>query len=261
MSNQLAFEVYGDTDKPPLIILHGFFASARNWRTVAEKLAADFCVYVPDQRNHGASFHHSVMDYPSMAADLYQFIEQQQLHRVNLLGHSMGGKVAMWFALHYPNNVHQLIIVDIAPVSYQHCFDKTIHALKALPLATIKNRKQAEMYLAEAIPELSYRQFLLQNLLLVNGVYAWRVDLTIFADNAPFVIAFPNTDGVAPFIGSTLFIAGAQSPYVQLGDFEALFPAAQFIQLADAGHWLHVQQPALFIAQVQHFLQQSCDDI
>ena len=253
----LAFEVFGDAKNPPLIILHGFFASARNWRAVAEKLSATNYVYVLDHRNHGASFHNAIMDYPTMTTDLWQFIEQQNINTVSLLGHSMGGKVALWFALQYPKKIDKLIIADIAPVSYTHCFNTTINALKAVPLANIKNRKQAEECLASAIPELSYRQFLLQNLVLQNGAYGWRVNLDIFADNAPHIIAFPNTENTAPFIGNALFIAGAESNYVKAEDFAQLFPTAHFSQLPNAGHWLHIQQPELFISQVANFLQQE----
>ncbi len=189
---ELAFEEFGNPDNSPLIILHGFFASSRNWRQIAEKLSAKFHVYVLDMRNHGASPHHPVMDYPAMAADLLRFMESRGLKTANLLGHSMGGKVAMWFALNYPGTVDHLIVADIAPVSYKHSFNSTIQALKALPLAEISNRKQAEELLASAIPELSYRQFLLQNLLLKNGEYCWRIDLDIFYQMAPNIVAFPR---------------------------------------------------------------------
>jgi len=254
---KLVFEAFGDAKHPPLIILHGFFASLRNWRTVAEKLATHFHVYVLDQRNHGASFHHPAMDYPTMAADVLAFIEQQNLTKVSLLGHSMGGKVAMWFALHHPDKVHKLVVADIAPVSYTHCFNNLISALQALPLTQISNRKQADEFLASAIPELSYRQFLLQNLVLENGAYQWRVNLDIFRHAAPAIIAFPDTDAVAPFTGKVLFIAGEQSNYVTADDMKPLFPHASLSIVENAGHWLHVQQPALFISRVTDFLQQE----
>jgi esterase len=254
---KLAFEVFGDSKQPPLIILHGFFASARNWRNVANKLADHFYVYVLDQRNHGASPHDSVMDYPSMANDLLLFMEQQDLSSVSLLGHSMGGKVAMWFALNHPHRVEKLIVADIAPVSYTHCFNATINALQSVPLNQISNRKQADDYLATLIPELSYRQFLLQNLVLAEGVYTWRVDLNIFYSAAPFIIAFPDTDNIAPFMGNCLFIAGEQSNFVKATDFAVLFPTAKLSVIADAGHWLHVQQPEIFISQTLNFLLQD----
>ncbi len=252
-----SFDVFGSSQQPPLIILHGFFAASRNWHSVAKKLSARCQVYVPDMRNHGASFHHPVMDYSTMAADLLAFIEQQGLSTVSLLGHSMGGKVAMWFALNHPSCVEKLIIADIAPVSYTHCFNATISALQALPLAQINNRKQADEFLSAFIPELSYRQFLLQNLVLVDGVYRWRVNLDIFQQAAPAIIAFPNTDSVAPFTGNTLFIAGEQSNYVKVEDMTPLFPNAALSIIANAGHWLHVQQPEVFITRVEDFLGQE----
>lgn len=251
----LAYEQLGSPEAPPLIILHGFFASGRNWRQVAEKLAADYQVWLLDLRNHGASPHHPLMDYPTMAADLLAFMDSHGLQAAHLLGHSMGGKVAMWFALHHPDRVAKLIVADIAPVSYQHSFNTLINALKALPLASLSNRKQAELALAEAIPDLSYRQFLLQNLVLRDGAYVWRVNLEYFYQNADAIIAFPDASLVPPFAGHALFLAGAQSHYIKPDDLAALFPQATLSVIADAGHWLHVQQPAAFIGQVSAFLQ------
>jgi pimeloyl-ACP methyl ester carboxylesterase len=251
---ELAFEELGSPGNAPLIILHGFFASSRNWRQVAEKLAASFHVYVLDMRNHGASPHHPIMDYPAMTADLLQFIEAQGLTTASLLGHSMGGKVAMWFALNHPERMDKLIVADIAPVSYTHCFDNLIQALKALPLHEISNRKQAELLLASAIPEIGYRQFLLQNLALKDGAYCWRIDLDIFYRMAPNIIAFPDVEQITPFVGKTLFLAGEESGYVKADDVSALFPDATLNVIANAGHWLHVQQPGVFIERVEQFL-------
>lgn len=250
----LAFEELGSPDNAPLIIMHGFFASSRNWRQVAEKLAAKFHVYVLDMRNHGASPHHPVMDYPAMAADLSQFMDARGLSTASLLGHSMGGKVAMWFALNYIERMDKLIVADIAPVSYTHCFNNLILALKALPLHEISNRKQAELLLESHIPELSYRQFLLQNLVLKEGAYCWRVDLDIFHRMSPNIAAFPDVGQITPFTGKTLFLAGEDSGYIKADDVSALFPDAALSVIANAGHWLHVQHPMVFIEQVEKFL-------
>ncbi|MDO9104545.1 MAG: alpha/beta fold hydrolase [Methylovulum sp.] len=250
----LAFEDFGDRTLPPLLILHGFFASSRNWRQVAERLADHHHVYVPDLRNHGASPHHPLMDYPAMAADLLLFLDQQDLATASLLGHSMGGKLAMWFALNHPDRINKLIIADIAPVTYQHSFDPLIAALKTLPLTTISNRKQADNHLAAAIPDLSYRQFLLQNLILKNGAYSWRIDLDIFRQTAPNIVAFPDTKHLMPFDKASLFVSGADSSYVNAADLHELFPDATLRSIAEAGHWLHVQQPTAFVAQVENFL-------
>jgi len=251
----LAFEELGSPDDAPLIILHGFFASSRNWRQVAEKLAARFHVYVLDMRNHGASPHHPIMDYPAMADDLLLFMESQGLTTASLLGHSMGGKVAMWFALNHPERMDKLIVADIAPVRYTHCFNNLIQALKALPLHEISNRKQAELLLVSAIPDLSYRQFLLQNLVLKDGAYCWRIDLDIFYRMAPNIIAFPDAELSAPYTGKTLFLKGEDSGYVKADEVSALFPDAMLSVIVNAGHWLHVQQPGVFTEQVEHFLQ------
>jgi esterase len=247
----LAFEELGSPEDAPLIILHGFFASSRNWRQIAEKLAARFHVYLLDLRNHGSSPHHPVMDYPSMADDLLQFMDAQGLSASSLLGHSMGGKVAMWFALNHPERMDKLIVADIAPVSYEHSFDNLIQALKTLPLHEISNRKQAELLLASAIPELGYRQFLLQNLVLKDGAYCWRIDLDIFLLMAPNIAAFPGVEQISPFTGKTLFIAGEDSGYVKADDIKTLFPDAKLSVIANAGHWLHVQQPGIFIERVE----------
>ena len=176
----LSFDEFGTTGNPPIVILHGFFASSRNWRQIARKLGEKYHVFVPDMRNHGSSSHSPTMDYPHMAADVADYLGRQGLKSVTLLGHSMGGKAAMWFALHYPEKIDDLIIVDIAPVSYQHSFDVMIQALMDLPLEEISNRKQAEDFLSEAVPDQSFRQFLLQNLVLSEGEYAWKINLEIF---------------------------------------------------------------------------------
>ncbi|WP_394752868.1 alpha/beta fold hydrolase [Crenothrix sp.] len=253
----LAYEEFGAKDAPPLLILHGFFASSRNWRSVAQQLAQHAHVYVLDMRNHGDSPHNPVMDYDVMAEDVLQFMQARQIVAAAILGHSMGGKIAMWFALNHPERVSQLIVVDIAPINYQHSFNNIINALRALPLATISHRKQAEILLADSIAELSYRQFLLQNLVLKDGHYSWRIDLAIFAQTAPNIAAFPDTTQIVPFMGSTLFIAGADSNFVNEKDLKYLFPKENLIVIEHAAHWVHVQQPAVFMAAVINFLQQK----
>jgi len=251
---KLAFEEFGSPDNSPLIILHGFFASSRNWRQVALKLSARFHVFVPDQRNHGMSPHHCLLNYPAMTADLLRFMDACDLDVAHLLGHSMGGKVAMWFALSAPHRVEKLIVADIAPVSYAHNFDSTILALKALPLTQISNRKHAEMLLAPSVPELGYRQFLLQNLILKDGNYCWRVDLDIFHRTSHYIAAFPSTDHFSAYAGAALFVAGGYSDYVKPEAISSLFPKAAISTIDGAGHWLHVQQPDIFTAQVERFL-------
>jgi esterase len=253
----LAYEELGSEHPVPLIILHGFFASSRNWRKIAERLSSTYHVYVLDMRNHGLSPHHAVMDYPSMTADVLRFMDGHALTTAHVMGHSMGGKIAMWLALNHPKRMGKLIVVDIAPKSYTHNFDKTIQALIDLPLAEIQHRKQAETILAKSIPELDYRQFLLQNLTLNDGGYHWRIDLAVFMRTAPKIIAFPEIQEGLAYTGEVLFVAGANSSYLTQKDTLHLFPNAIFNTIADAGHWLHVQQPEVFVEVVENFLQRG----
>jgi esterase len=251
----LAFEAFEDAGSGrPLLILHGFFASSRNWRSIARQLAATRPVFVLDMRNHGASPHAASMDYPSMAADVLAFMDARGMASADVLGHSMGGKVAMWLALQQPQRVGQLLIADISPVAYSHRFDNTVLALKALPLAQLSNRKQAEEHLASAIADLHYRQFLLQNLVLENGHYRWRVDLDIFHRNAPFIVGFPDTSACLPYTKPVLFLSGEQSTYIQPYAIHALFPAAVIEVIAGTGHWLHAEAPQAFCAAVEQWL-------
>jgi esterase len=256
----LAYEEFGKHNPIPLLILHGFFASSRNWRKIAERLSATYHVYVLDMRNHGDSPHHAVMDYPSMTADVLGFMDKRSLPKAHILGHSMGGKIAMWLALNHPERIDKLIVVDIAPISYKHSFNRTIQALIDLPLAEIQNRKQAETLLADAIPELEYRQFLLQNLVLKEGHYHWRINLDVFMKTAANIIAFPDSQQLLTnphYLGETLFVAGGESAYVNQKDTLDLFPKSSYQIISNAGHWLHTQQPEIFIEVVEKFLQSS----
>ncbi|MBE0437486.1 MAG: alpha/beta fold hydrolase [Methylomicrobium sp.] len=255
MSNiQLNYETYGEEGAPPMVILHGFLASSRNWRQIAKRLSQRFRVYVPDQRNHGASPHFERMDYPLMAADLATFMDRLNLESATLLGHSMGGKTAMWFALNYPERVSRLLVVDIAPVAYQHNFDRIIEALDRLPLASLSNRKQADDFLSEAIPDIGFRQFLLQNLILRDGQYAWRINLDYCQQSADYIVGFPSVEGVAGFVGEVLFITGENSTYFRPEAVSALFPNAAVATIANAGHWLHAEQPERFVKVVEDFV-------
>jgi len=254
----LAFECFGEQhDGTPLLILHGFFASARNWRAIAKQLAQKRRVYVLDIRNHGASPHHPQMDYPAMAADVLGFLDKLQQEKVDLLGHSMGGKIAMYCALQQPQRLGKLIVVDISPVSYDYNMDNTVNALQSLPLNELNNRKQAEDWLAQAITGLSERQFLLQNLLFADGQYRWRVNLDYFQQNAQYIVAFPDFSSHIGYPPAVLFLVGEQSAYLKRGAVYRLFPAAVIKQIPGAGHWLHVDAPQLFFQAVDDWLAES----
>ena len=160
----------------------------------------------------------------------------------------------MWLALTHSERINKLIVADIAPVSYRHSFDNLIQALKQLPLEQLTNRKQADSLLSGAIPESSFRQFLLQNLILIEGKYTWRIDLDIFANTADNIIAFPDTSVINAYADKVLFLAGETSNYIDQQSVDNLFPNAAIKTIAGAGHWLHAQQPDTFCDAVNEFL-------
>ncbi|MDF1584244.1 MAG: alpha/beta fold hydrolase [Methyloprofundus sp.] len=250
----LHFEEYGQSSLPALLIIHGFFASSRNWRQIAKKLAGHYHVYVLDMRNHGESPHTEEMSYPEMAADIELFLDTHNLEAAHFIGHSMGGKALMWFALHHPERINRQVIVDISPVSYRHSFDNLISALQELPLEQLTNRKQADDLLSGPIPEASFRQFLLQNLVLKEGKYTWRIDLAIFAKTADNIITFPEVEELWSYTHDVLFLGGEMSDYIKEEAVYALFPNAQIKTIAGAGHWVHAQQPDAFCQAVVDFL-------
>ena len=257
MGLALNFVKQGDADNP-LVILHGLFGSARNWQGVAKQLAQWYSVYALDLRNHGSSPHSDAMDYGSMAADVLAFMEQQSLEKVTVLGHSMGGKVAMELALITPNKISQLVIVDIAPVTYTHNFNDVLAGFYHVPLEEIHSRKEADEYLAEKIDVPSLRQFLLQNLLPnPSGGYQWRVNLSAIEANMPAIMAFPSMANKRVFDKPSLFIRGEQSTYLASryqNVIKEMFSNAEFETIKNAGHWPHIESPVDFMAVLNKFL-------
>lgn len=254
---QLNFTQTGENN-PPLIIMHGLFGSGRNWQGIAKLLSDRYSVYTLDLRNHGSSPHADAMDYPSMSADVAGFMEQQGLSEAIILGHSMGGKVAMQLAASEPDKVSRLIVVDIAPVTYTHNFDDVLAGLHHVPLDKISSRKEADKYMAEKIDILSLRQFLLQNLVPnTAGGFKWRVNLASIENNMPTIMGFPAID-VAKYVGKkTLFINGEKSTYLApryQATASKLFPDAEFETVLKAGHWPHVESPSQFMSILNRFL-------
>src|SRR5712692_8194130 len=204
---QLHYKKYGEGEShewPVLIILHGLFGSLANWNTISNRLAGRFTVYALDQRNHGLSPHSDQFDYPTLAADLREFMQQQGIPQANLLGHSMGGKTAMQFALSYPELTQKLVVVDIAPRTYPAHHDQIIAALESVDVSQVKSRQEADDRLAQMLPELGLRQFLLTNLIReADGRYRWRMNLAGIKKNYHYILA-----GVTPgqFSKPALFI-------------------------------------------------------
>jgi len=245
---------------PPLVILHGLFGSARNWQGIAKQLASHYTIYALDLRNHGASPHADTMSYQEMAGDVVEFLDKQQLNAPIILGHSMGGKVAMTLALRYPNRLSKLVVVDIAPVTYKHEFNDILQGLASIPMDSIKSRKEADECLAKTIQTLSLRQFLLQNLApRQGGGYQWRVNLNSIQENMSNIMGFLETKSNVSFKKKTLFIRGALSSYLSASHQVSalnLFPNGTVQTVNKAGHWPHAELPQDFLDLLKPFLDE-----
>lgn len=238
------------TDRPPLLIAHGLFGSARNWGAIAKRLSDTRQVTAVDMRNHGESPWEETNSYEDMSNDLARLISTPS----DVIGHSMGGKSSMMLALTHPEKVRRLIVADIAPVTYSHTQKHLIEAMRNVDLTTVMTRRDADEQLAPHVPETSVRAFLLQSLDV--KAQRWRLNLDVLDDQMENIMTFPET-GRASFAGPTLFLTGANSDYVQRehrDQIRSLFPAARFAKIPDAGHWLHAENPRAFEAAVRVFL-------
>jgi pimeloyl-ACP methyl ester carboxylesterase len=242
----------------PLIILHGLFGSARNWQSHAREFAKHFQVITVDLRNHGQSFHADEMNYSVMAEDVAQLLYRLDLAACDILGHSMGGKVAMTLALQNPDLVARLIVGDIAPVAYFHDYDDLIDPILALPLATIESRAQADQLLRQNIPEDQLRAFLLQNLVREPTSWRWRVNWNIIQRDMEWLTGFGDLPQDWLVDCPSLFIRGANSDYVSDAEVAVIrqhFSNCTIETIGSAGHWLHAEQPEHFNRQVLDYLK------
>lgn len=247
--------------EPPILLLHGLLGSGANWHGIARRLAGRHRVLVPDLRGHGRSPAGEGISYPAMAADLVELLGTQGIDRATVIGHSMGGKAAMWLALTSPGRVAGLGVVDIAPVAYPERFSALVATLRALPLADIRDRRDADARLAQALPDPALRGYLLQNLTregsgTSSGTWRWRCDLSALEAAIGDIRGFPHADS-AQFAGPALFIYGTASDYVtgeHLAPIRTLFPLARLRPVARAGHWVYADQPDAFLSAIASLL-------
>lgn len=241
---------YGeDSDQPTLVIAHGLFGSARNWGVLSKRLSMDRKVIAVDMRNHGTSPWADENDYAELASDLADVVTGP----FDILGHSMGGKAAMALALQAPGELRRLIVADIAPVVYSHDNTPLIDAMERLNLGPISTRRQADQLLSQDIDDPAVRAFLLQSLDIAEKT--WRLNLSALRDDMAKIIGFPDFSG--DFVGRALFVYGGASDYVapyMHPKIKAMFPQAEFAEIAGAGHWLHAEKPREFEAEISTFL-------
>ena len=249
---------YRDTGKgEPVIILHGLFGSSRNWQGIAKKLAEEFRVIAVDLRNHGQSAFAASMQYAEMAEDLYHLISELSLESPNLIGHSMGGKVAMMAALKYQNRIKKLVILDIAPVQYGHRYGKIFAALNNLPLDRITSRNEAETILDQTINDQALTRFLLQNLTRSGPGFQWRINIRAIEENIEYINTFPEDIDNLQWNKPALFLGGKNSMFIQPRFHKSileLFPAAEIELIENAGHMLHIEQAAIVVDKIRDFL-------
>jgi len=254
MSIELNFRKSGEG--PPLVILHGVFGSGENWLTVSKQFLPHFEVFLVDQRNHGRSPHTDEFSYDILVQDLLDFAKQQGFLKFHLIGHSMGGKVAMKFAAKYPEMLEKLVVVDIAPRYYKPHHQEIMDAFKAVDLENMKTRNEADEAMSAFISEMDVRQFLLKNLYRDEaGKFAWRINLPVL-ENAVDNIGEP-LDNEARIQVPTLFVKGENSRYISAQDEEEikiLFPNSRLKTISNAGHWVQAERPDEFAKNVNEFL-------
>jgi esterase len=239
-----------------LIVIHGLFGNADNWHSIAQSLSEHFTVYCIDLPNHGESSAMANATYPKMAEAVLEWAAQNKISTFYLLGHSMGGKVAMQMAAIAPEQIKRLIVVDIAPVDYQASHTRILEGLQAIDASQPSSRKEADTLLSQYESNLAVRQFLLKNLVRSEQGFKLALSVNNIADNYSIILKKPIIDSAIDI--PTLFIKGENSDYIVAEYQEAtttLFPNASFKIISGAGHWLHAEKPLPFTSLVKRFLQ------
>ena len=240
-----------------LLILHGYFGMSDNWKTLGNQFSEEYEVHLIDQRNHGRSFHEDTFDYAVLVEDLFNYIKYHQLECVYIIGHSMGGKTAMLFAVMYPELVDKLVIVDISPREYQPHHNAILAGLNSIDFSVDNSRGKVDKKLTDLIPELGVRQFLLKNVYWKEkGQLAFRFNLEALTENNSEI-----GEALPPFTiyeKTTLFLKGEYSEYITEKEeaiISAHFTNSKIIEIKNAGHWLHAENPIQFYREVSDFLR------
>lgn len=241
-----------------LLILHGFLGMSDNWKTLGSQYASEgFQVHMLDLRNHGRSFHSDDFSYDFMVQDVFEYCQSNSLKKIDIIGHSMGGKVAMLFSVKFPLIVDKLVIADIGPKYYKPHHQAILAGLNAIDFSQKPDRSQVEEILKNFIPDFGTRQFLMKSLYWVApGQLGFRFNLNVFNTKIDEIgVALPEN---ALFNGPTLFLRGGNSSYILDEDFAGIqkqFPNATLVTIPNVGHWLHAENPTLFLEETLKFLK------
>lgn len=255
--NILHSKIFG-SEKPgiPLLVFHGLFGMLDNWGSFGKEMGEFFPVHLIDLRNHGKSFHSDEMSHDDLADDILLYMDFYKIEKCNLLGHSLGGKAVMQFAIKYPSKVEKLIVVDISPKAYPPHHQGILKALESVDFENITTRQQAEDVLHQYIPEKSVIQFLTKNLFWTDDKKLnWRFNLKTLSEKYSLFVSNAIKYGV--FTGKTLFVAGAKSNYILPQDefsIKQQFPNATIVTVKNAGHWVQAENPKDFNEFVKNFL-------
>ena len=241
----------------PLLILHGFLGMSDNWKTLGKQFSANFQVHILDLRNHGRSLHSGDFSYEIMAQDVFEYCQAHNLENINIIGHSMGGKVAMLLTATHPELVDKLIVADIGPKFYPQHHQEILAGLNAVNFSEKPSRNEVEAIMEKFIPDFGTRQFLMKSLFWQEpGQLAFRFNLAVFNTKIDEIgVPLPEN---SIFEKPTLFIRGGKSNYILDSDFENIkqhFPDSSIETIPDVGHWLHAENPAEFYQKVTSFLK------
>lgn len=242
----------------PLLVIHGFLGMSDNWKSLGSQYAAEgFEVHILDLRNHGKSFHSELFNYEVMAEDVLKYCNEHNLKSVSIIGHSMGGKVAMLFATIAPERIEKLIVADIGPKYYPPHHQDIFAGLNAVDFSKKPDRREVEETLYPYIPDFGTRQFIMKNVYWVEpGQLGFRFNLKVFNDSIDEIgTALPET---ALFTNPTLFIRGGNSKYIlddDLSQIKKHFPNSSLVTIPNVGHWLHAENPKLFFEETLRFLK------
>jgi pimeloyl-ACP methyl ester carboxylesterase len=252
---------------PDLVVVHGLYGSSDNWLNIGKRLSQKFTVYMIDQRNHGRSPFANSHTFNDMRDDLLEFFEKHNIEKATLLGHSMGGKVAMWFAYDFPEKIEKLVIADIAPKDYLllkndsqfYLHQNILLAMQEIDFSKIKSRSDVDDFMSQKIDDERIRQFLLKNIAKDKNLhqYKWRVNAKVLYDHLDEIVGGVNKkwlDERAPIMSyPVIFIRGMKSKYILPEDepmIKEIYPDATIVDIPGAGHWLHAEQPKLFMKAV-----------
>jgi len=255
--NILHSKIYGsELSGLPLLVFHGLFGMLDNWGSFGKEMGEIFPVHLIDLRNHGKSFHSEEMSHNDLAEDILNYMKFHRLEKVNLLGHSLGGKAVMQFAINYPEQLEKLIVVDISPKAYPPHHQGVLKALQSVDMEKAGSRSEVEDYLKQYIPQRSVIQFLAKNLYWKEDkTLAWRFNLHTLAEKYNQFVSNAIKFGV--FRGETLFVSGAKSDYILPQDeflITQQFPNSKVVKIQNAGHWVQAENPKDFNEVVQKFL-------